>query len=215
MTGPVILYLQQAGVGGRTVEDAGTQSIAQEEYGAFIQDSWQPIRNLTINAGLRWDGIYQPDPRTAPDEVFFAPFIGHDPGRPGVPVRRNDPRRHEDVAAPARHLLGPVGRRQDGRAGDVGDLLRARSGARYRVLSLDERLGRPVALPRRRSSATSGTAPLRRTRTSSTSAIGSPDHPDVYVFDKDFRSPKTTAWSLGVDREIIPGLAGCPEIQLR
>jgi len=30
----------------------------------------------------------------------------------------------------------------------------------------------------------------------------------VYVFDKDFRSPKTTAWSIGFDREIIPGLAG-------
>ncbi|HEY6064868.1 MAG TPA: hypothetical protein VIY96_01850, partial [Thermoanaerobaculia bacterium] len=40
------------------------------------------------------------------------------------------------------------------------------------------------------------------------SQVGNPDHPDVYVFDKDFRSPKTTAWSIGFDREIIPGLAG-------
>jgi len=39
------------------------------------------------------------------------------------------------------------------------------------------------------------------------SEISSPDHPNVYVFDKDFRNPKTTAVSIGVDREILPGLA--------
>ena len=38
VTGPVLLYLQQAGVGGRTVEEAGTQSIVQREPAAFIQN---------------------------------------------------------------------------------------------------------------------------------------------------------------------------------
>src|SRR4051812_3361728 len=36
----VLLYLQQAGVGDISVEEAGTQSIPQKEPAVFIQDSW-------------------------------------------------------------------------------------------------------------------------------------------------------------------------------
>ena len=39
------------------------------------------------------------------------------------------------------------------------------------------------------------------------SAVGTPDHPEVYVFDKNFKNPKTTSFSIGVDREITPDLA--------
>ena len=42
ITGPVALYLQQAGVGGLTVEEAGTQTIIQHELALFLQDSWKP-----------------------------------------------------------------------------------------------------------------------------------------------------------------------------
>jgi hypothetical protein len=34
-----------------------------------------------------------------------------------------------------------------------------------------------------------------------------PDHPDVFVTSKDFQNPRTTAFALGIDREVIPGLA--------
>ena len=47
ITGPVALYLQQAGVGGLTVEEAGTQTIIQHELALFLQDSWKPQPNLT------------------------------------------------------------------------------------------------------------------------------------------------------------------------
>jgi hypothetical protein len=76
ITGPVILYLQQAGVGGRTVEESGTQDIPQTDLGAFIQDTWTPTRTLTVNYGLRWEGEKQPGPLTDPGQVFFAPLIG-------------------------------------------------------------------------------------------------------------------------------------------
>ena len=55
ITGPVALYLQQAGVGGLSVDEAGTQEIIQNEFALFIQDSWQPQSNLTVNYGLRWE----------------------------------------------------------------------------------------------------------------------------------------------------------------
>src|SRR5213596_1936388 len=54
IVGPVLLYLQQAGVD-RSVRDAGTQSIPQNEVALYIQDSWKPDPRWTINYGLRWE----------------------------------------------------------------------------------------------------------------------------------------------------------------
>jgi hypothetical protein len=54
-TADVLLYIQNVGVGGLTVDQAGTQKITQKEPAVFIQDVWQPLPNLTIQAGLRWE----------------------------------------------------------------------------------------------------------------------------------------------------------------
>src|SRR5206468_8079958 len=72
----VLLFLQQAGVGGLTAEQAGTQSIPQTEPALFAQDSWQATPNLNVQYGLRWEAEIEPDPITPPDQVFYAPFIG-------------------------------------------------------------------------------------------------------------------------------------------
>ncbi|MDQ6769554.1 MAG: TonB-dependent receptor [Gemmatimonadota bacterium] len=76
ISGPVVLYLQQVGVGGRTVEEAGTQVIPQHDLAVFIQDNWKATPNLTVNYGLRWEGQKEPDPITPPSQVFFSGFIG-------------------------------------------------------------------------------------------------------------------------------------------
>jgi outer membrane receptor protein involved in Fe transport len=76
VTGPVLLYLQQAGVGGLQAEQAGTQTIQQNEYAVYVQDKWRPLPYLTISMGLRWEALIQPDPITPPDQVFYAGFIG-------------------------------------------------------------------------------------------------------------------------------------------
>jgi len=76
ITGPVLLYLQFAGVGGLSAEEAGTQEIVQNEFAVYLQDSWKPRPNLTIDYGLRWEAQIQPDPITDPADVFYAPFIG-------------------------------------------------------------------------------------------------------------------------------------------
>jgi len=74
-TGPVLLYLQQAGVG-RTVRQAGTQEIPQTELAFYIQDTWKPNPRWTIDYGVRWESQIEPDPITPPSLVFFGPFIG-------------------------------------------------------------------------------------------------------------------------------------------
>ncbi len=76
ITGPVALYLQFAGVGGLTAEQAGTQKIVQHDIALFAQDSWRPRPDLTIDYGLRWEAQIQPDPITPASDVFYSPFIG-------------------------------------------------------------------------------------------------------------------------------------------
>ncbi len=76
ITGPLLLFLQQTGVGGLSAEEAGTQDIPQTELAFFLQDKWQPSRSLTIQYGLRWESQKQADPITPASEVFYAPFIG-------------------------------------------------------------------------------------------------------------------------------------------
>jgi hypothetical protein len=198
ITGPVLLYIQQAGVGGRTVEDAGTQSIAQEEPAAFIQDTWQPLRNLTINAGLRWEAQLQPDPRTPPDEVFFGPFIGQ---------TRNGQRFPSNGEIPSDEKMWQprLGISWDPWA-DGKTVARATWGIFYaRVPGLN------LASTR----STNGSIGQELDRCCSfgpvpaypnlITEIDDPDHPGVFVFDEDFRNPKTTAISAGLEREILPG----------
>ena len=110
ITGPLLLFLQQAGVGGLSVEEAGTQDIPQIEPSLFIQDKWQPNSRLSVQYGLRWEAQIQPDPITPPGEVFYAGFIG----KARVSVRRHHPIGQEDVPAAAGHLLGSAGQRQAG-----------------------------------------------------------------------------------------------------
>ena len=129
ITGPVLLYLQHAGVGGLTAEQAGTQSIPQNEPAVFIQDKWQPLPNLTIQVGLRWEAQIEPDPITPADQVFFAQFIGKTVNGQEFPSDGNIPVRQDDVAAAPRHHVGPGQRRQDGRPRERRHLLRAASRA--------------------------------------------------------------------------------------
>ncbi len=87
ITGPLLLFLQFAGVNGLSTDAAGTQTINQLEPALFVQDKWQIRKNLTLSYGLRWDAQIEPDPITPASQVFFAPFIG----KPGFPSTGNIP----------------------------------------------------------------------------------------------------------------------------
>ncbi len=73
--GPLILYLQGAGLDGPATDAAGASNITNEEFSLFVQDQWQPRSNLTINYGLRWDAQLMPetiDPATTAYGQFLS-----------------------------------------------------------------------------------------------------------------------------------------------
>ncbi len=174
-----------------SVEEAGTQTIEQKEPAIYVQDQWRARGNLTIDYGLRWEALDNPDVRTPPSEVFFAPFIGADPQRPGVPLRRRDPRRLRDVAAAAGHLLGAGRGRQVGGARHRRHLPRPPAGAQPRLDALDQRQPRPDPLPQHRADA--GCLGPPPPYTPAPASGGAVFFPDVFVYDKDWQTPRTTS----------------------
>ncbi len=204
ITGPVLLYLQQAGVGDYSVEEAGTQKIRQKEPALFLQDQWQPRPNLTVQYGVRWEAQLQPDNRIPKDELFYAPFIGRTvtnaqgtftfPSDGTIPDDKDmiqprlgvswDPK--GDGTSVVRFTGGVFAARIPGLSlastrstnGSIGQTL-------FRNSALTPILGPVPAYP----------------ELIPQSEIGSPFLPDVFVFDKDFKNPRTTAFSLSYESQ--------------
>jgi hypothetical protein len=200
--GPVLLYLQQAGVGGLTAEQAGTQSIPQTEPALFVQDSWQVNPNLNVQYGLRWEAEIEPDPITPASQVFFAGFIGKTSKGQQFPSNGKIPSDYGMWQPRLGMAWNPSG---DGR-----NVLRASAGIFY---------GRIPGLNLASSRSTNGSLGQTIFRNSALtgilgpvpaypniipqSQVGSPFDPDVYVFDKNFKNPRTTSASVSWEQEFV------------
>ena len=144
ITGPLLLFLQQAGVGGLSVEEAGTQSIPQTEPALFIQDKWQPTSNLTISYGIRWEAQLQPDMITPRDQLFYRGFLDN----PAFPSDGTIPSDTSMWQPRVRPLVGSRRRRQAGHPRQRRHLLLADSGSEPGQHAIDRRHPRAVALSR-------------------------------------------------------------------
>ena len=206
ITGPVLLYLQQAGVGGRTVEQAGTQSIPQTDMSVFIQDTWKPTANVTVNYGLRWEGEVQPDPLTPPGSVFFGPLIGGTFNGRAFP---SDGRIPSDYG-----MFQP-------RLGIAWDI--AGNGTEVARFSAGVYNARVAALSFASARSTNGSIGQTLFRNSALTGIlgapplydqllpapvGTPFRPDVFVVDKDFRNPRTWSYTASYERVVMEGITG-------
>ncbi len=202
ITGPVLLYLQQAGVGNISVEQAGTQSIPQTEPAVFLQDAWQATPHLNLQYGLRWEAEMEPDPITPADQVFFAGFIGKTSKGQEFPSNGKIPSDNKMLQPRFGLAWDPHG--------DGKEVLRANAGIYYgRVPGLTLASARSTNGSRgqsifRDSALTSILGPVPAyPNIIPQSQIGSPFDPDVFVFDKHFQNPRTKSASVSWDQEVI------------
>ena len=201
ITGPLELYLQFTGVNGNSVTKAGTQTIIQTEPALFIQDKWLVRPNLTVSYGLRWDAQFEPGPQTPASKVFFAGLIG----KRGFPSDGNIP-------SSTRQFQPRLGITWDPR-GKGSSVVRVSGGIFYARTP-----GLQLASPR----STNGSIAQTLFRASFFNGFGvtppaypdiipdatsAPvDHPDVFVFDKNYVNPKTYAWSVTFEQRLAEGL---------
>ena len=205
-SGGVLLYLQQAGVG-RTVQEAGTQNIPQTEYAVYLQDTWKPNTKLTLNYGLRWEAQIQADPITPPAQVFYAPFIGQTRTATndyGQSVTSSFP---SDGTIPSdKKMIQPRFGFAYDPGGDGRRVVRGSAGLYF---------ARIPGLNLASSRSTNGSVGMTYFRASFFGPVPGftsqlPDNvapsavflPDVFVFDKDFRNPRTLSASLGYEWQV-------------
>ena len=194
------LYLQFTPLGGRTVEEAGTQAYATVEPALYVQDTWQFRRNLTLNLGFRWEAQYQPDIINDPASTPFGQFL-------------NDPRFPSDGSIPdftdgySPRLALSWSPGDDGKTA-----IRVGGGLYYARIP-----GLVVAGPRN----TDGTIAGNIYRDGSFCQFVTPGcpvypgilsvpagftlgNPGIAVFEKNFKNPRTIQLSASVEREILP-----------
>ncbi|MGH7529058.1 MAG: TonB-dependent receptor [Gemmatimonadales bacterium] len=204
-TGPVLLYLQQAGVG-RTVREAGSQDIPQTELAAYIQDSWKPNAHWTFNYGLRWEAQIQADPITPPNQVYYVDFIGQTvtnaTGTYAFPSDGTIPSDQKMFQPRFGFTYDPDG---DGRR-----VIRGSAGIYYaRIPGLNLASSRStngsIGVTQFRGAVPNfyvGPVPALNAQLPSTIAPDQVFFPDVFVFDKDFRNPRTLNLSLGYEWQV-------------
>ena len=206
ITGPVLLYLQQAGVGGQTVEQSGTQKIPQTDYAVFLQDTWRPSSKLTVNYGLRWEGEQQPGVLTDPSQVFFAPLIGKTvTNAKGTFTFPSNGRIPSDFAM-FQPRLGIVWNIK----GDGTEVLRASAGqynARVAALnfaSVRNNNGSIGQTMFRNSALTGilGAPPNIANLLPAPAANAVPFQPGIFVVDRNFRNPRTLSATVAYERAL-------------
>jgi outer membrane receptor protein involved in Fe transport len=211
ITGPLLLFLQQFGVGGLSAEEAGTQDIPQTELAIFAQDKWQPNPNLTVQYGLRWEMQKQADVITPASEVFFAPLIGRTVTNAFGTFRFPS---NGEIISDYKMFQPRVGISWDPKA-DGKTVVRLNGGLFYgRIPGLSLATSRSTNGSRAanafRASFFNGfgvTPPAYPNLLPASAGEGVPDHPGVFVFDENFQNPRTWSGSVGFEREVVSNLA--------
>ena len=194
------LYLQFAPIGNRTVEEAGTQQYTNFEPGLYAQDTWNVLRNLTLNLGFRWEAQFQPDPITPVSETRFGQFV-------------NDPRFPSDGSIPDFTDGYQPRLALSWSPGDDGKTaIRLGAGIYYARIP-----GLVVAGPRNTDGAIAGNIFFANFLCPTVADCPpfpgivptqgfTPFNPGIAVFERNFKNPRTIQYGASVEREIYKDL---------
>jgi hypothetical protein len=194
----------------RSVRDAGTQSIPQTELDFYIQDTWKPNAKWTFNYGLRWSAQLEPSLLSPVDSTAYAPLYGqtvtNSKGSFSFPSDGTIPSDKKMFQPRVGFTYDPNG---DGRQvwrASAGiyyaripglNLASTRSTDGYRGVTLFGSSGTiPFGLP----------APAFPNLFPSTIPLSSVFAPAVFVFDKNFRNPRTFNVTVGYEKQVATDL---------
>jgi hypothetical protein len=200
-----ILYLQQAGVD-RSVRDAGTQSIPQHELAVYVQDTWKPDPRWTVNYGLRWEAQIEPSLITPKNQTYYAVYYDSTvTNATGTYTFPSDGTIPSDWG-----MLQPRLGVSFDPAGDGRQVLRASAGVYHaRIPGLNLASSRSTDGARGFTHVAFGTgAPAYGSLLPSQVPASAVAGPGVFVFDKDFRNPRTVNLTVGYERQLGSDLAG-------
>ncbi len=196
-----VLYLQRVPLGGRSIEDSGRQDIPVWEPAVYVQDKWSIRPNLTLNAGLRWEGHNSPPMLTPPSETPYARYF-------------NDPRFPTDTGEIPDDWSGwqprlglswdPGGNGRTVVRGTAG-MFKARTPG---LVWANPRTANGVIFATYTGVIVPGSnfgVPTFPNVVSTTGFANT--NPGVSVVDKDFKNPESVQLSASVERELMPMLA--------
>jgi len=199
--GPLLLYLQGAGLNGPATDAEGASSITNDEFALFVQDKWQVTPNFTLNYGLRWDAQLMPatvDPRT----TAYSGFL-------------NDPRFPSDGTIPDqwKQFQPRLGMAWDVK-GNQKSVLRANAGIYYARQNMLTQVGSVTTNGLQQQTIFRSTIPFVTFADMPTwpgvltptpvPAGQFPLFSGVRVFARDYRNPRITTVNVAYEQEMAP-----------
>jgi outer membrane receptor for ferrienterochelin and colicin len=203
--GPLLLYLQGAGLRGPATDAEGASNITNDEFALFVQDKWQVTPNFTLNYGLRWEAQMMPstvDPKT----TAYGPFL-------------SDPRFPSDGTLPdqTKEFQPRLGFSWDV-TGNRKSVLRANAGIYYARQNMLSQVGSVTTngLQQQTLFFASFLAPFGvpgpvwpGVLTPTAVPAGQfPLFTGVRVFAKDYKNPRIYTANVGYEQELAPDWAG-------
>ena len=200
--GPLLLYLQGAALDGPATDATGASKITNDEFSLFAQDQWQPRSNLTINYGIRWDAQFMPE-TIDPTTTAYGQFL-NDPAFPSDGTIPDQLAMFQPRAGIAWDVLG------NGRSvlrGSVG-VYSARQNMLTQVGSVTTNGVQQQTLFANTQNLVGFGAPTPTwpgvLPVAPVPAGEFPLFSGVRVFHRDYKNPRTYAYNIGYEQELMP-----------
>ena len=196
--GPLLLYLQGAGLDGPATDATGASDISNDELGFFVQDSWRVGQRIILNYGLRWDVQLMPETIDA-SLTAYGKFL-NDPNFPSdgdIPDQKNliQPRLGiawditGEATSVVRANVGVYNPRQN-MLSQVGSV--TTNGLQQQTIFRDFNFVTFADMPEWPGVLTPGSVPEGEF----------PLFSGVRVFDRDYKNPRITTFNLAYEQEL-------------